>query len=256
MSYFHKRNEYVVEYSGHEEATQNLRTRLASIVDEYINKHSDYRTAFWKQIYMEFPENVRYSDCRSLFSGADFYKVFATIEVFLDSQGVLLSRGANEPEVVKKIKHALDLSGCVYRLNKNRFELKIEKDLVDKVDSVKNILKPYPEFNERFYQAVGNLIGRRAKPEDVVKDIFVAVEGYLKAITNTSRFGDAVKDLSKKNLINKEQKKVLEALHEFRSDADGAGHAGNSVTPTEETALWFLDTIVAQVRMIDKTIHK
>ena len=89
---------------------------------------------------------------------------------------------------------------------------------------------------------------------DIVKDIFVASEGYLKAKTETSRFGDAIKDLFKKNLINKEQKKVLEALHEFRSDADGAGHAGNSVTPTEETALWFLDTLVAQLRMIDKKI--
>lgn len=256
MSYFHKRNEYVVEYSGHEEATQNLRTRLASIVDEYINKHSDYRTAFWKQIYMEFPENVRYSDCRSLFSGADFYKVFATIEVFLDSQGVLLSRGANEPEVVKKIKHSLDLSGCVYRLNKNRFELKIEKDLVDKVDSVKNILKPYPEFNERFYQAVGNLVGRRSKPEDIVKDIFVAVEGYLKAVTGGSRFGDSIKELSKQDLINKEQVKVLDALNAFASDSSGTRHAGNGDVPTEETALWFLDTIVAQIRMIDKVIKK
>ena len=95
-------------------------------------------------------------------------------------------------------------------------------------------------------------MGRRAKPEDVVKDIFVASEGYLKSITETSRFGDAIKDLDKQNIINKEQKKVLEALHQFRSDADGAGHAGNSETPTEETALWFLDTMVAQLRMISK----
>jgi CRISPR/Cas system CSM-associated protein Csm4 (group 5 of RAMP superfamily) len=124
--------------------------------------------------------------------------------------------------------------------------------MAEKVDSIKEILAPYPEFSHRFFQAVGNLIGRKVKPEDVVKDIFVASEGYLKFITGASRFGDAVKELFKKELINKEQKRVLEALHEFRSDADGAGHAGNSITPTEEMALWFLDTLVAQLRMIDK----
>ena len=46
------------------------------------------------------------------------------------------------------------------------------------------------------------------------------------------------------------------ALHEFRSDADGAGHAGNSITPTEETALWFLEIMVAQLRMINRKMSK
>jgi hypothetical protein len=257
MTYFHKRNEYVVEYSGHEEATQNLRIRLASIIDEVIsNIHTNYRSSFWSRVYMEFPSIGRYSDCRSLFLSTDFHTVFAVVEIFLDYQGVLLSRGSMESNVVTKMKHALDLSGSVYTLNKNRFELKIEKDLAEKVDSIKEILKPYPEFNERFYQAVGNLVGRKAKSEDVVKDTFVAVEGYLKAVTNTSRFGEAIKDLSKKNLINKEQVKILEALNTFASDASGARHAGNGDVPTEETTLWFLDTLVAQIRMIDKVIKK
>lgn len=148
---------------------------------------------------------------------------------------------------------AFNLSGSVYKISpKGEVVLQIDKDLAEKVASIKTILDPYSEFSDRFYQAVGNLVGRRVKPEDIVKDIFVSAEGYLKSITGTSRFGESVKDLFKKNLINKEQKKILEALHEFRSDADGAGHAGNSITPTEESCLWFLDTFVAQLRMIDK----
>ena len=182
-----------------------------------------------------------------------FHEVFTVVEIFLELVSSIYYTRKNE--AIVEIISAFHLSGSVYTIDEHmHIILQINSDLVEKVDSIKVILAPYPEFNDRFYQAVGNLVGRRAKPEDVVKDIFVASEGYLKAVTSTSRFGDAVKELFKKNLINKEQKKVLEALHEFRSDADGAGHAGNSVTPTEGTALWFLDTIVAQLRMIDKVI--
>ena len=151
---------------------------------------------------------------------------------------------------------AFQLSGSVYTIKSNKIILKVDKDVVMKIDSVKEILESYPEFSHRFFQAVDNLVGRKAKPEDIVKDIYVVAEGYLKAKTKKSRFGEAIKDLSKKKIINKEQRKVLESLQEFRSDSNGAGHAGNSETPTEETALWFLDTLVAQIRMIDKKIKK
>lgn len=259
MAYFSRRNEYVVEYSGHEEASKGLRDRLFSVLNKYIerNQISYSDNDPWSvepddiihKTQQEFPEK----DPFSIIKNGEFHEVFTVVEIFLNLISDIHYTRKNE--AIVEIAKSFYLSGSVYAIDESKqIILKIEKDVVEKIDSIKSILAPYPEFSDRFYQAVGNLVGRRAKPEDVVKDIFVASEGYLKAVTNTSRFGDAIKELFKKNLINKEQKKVLEALHEFRSDADGAGHAGNSVTPTEETTLWFLDTMVAQIRMINKVV--
>ena len=253
MAYFSRRNEYIVEYSGHEEASDSLRQRFIAIMDKYVAdvSNSTYHVSSYTLLYAvqrEFP-HTRY--IKSLVTDGLFHEFFTVLEIFLS-----LSRNINlmtKEAIFREVSYALELSGSVYKIaNEGSVELKINKDVVEKIDSIKRVLAPYPEFSSRFFQAVGNLVGRRAKPEDVVKDIFVASEGYLKSITETSRFGDAIKDLDKQNIINKEQKKVLEALHQFRSDADGAGHAGNSETPTEETALWFLDTMVAQLRMISK----
>lgn len=253
MAYFSRRNEYLVEYSGHEEVSLELGNRLAAIIDSYLNKNYARKEAFLRKVYMEFPKKARYTDFRGLFSSCSFDEIFSITEMFLENQGVL-SNVSGHCQAWLDVEEALELSGSVYELDQNQVVLKVNEDLAEKVDSIKNVLAPYPEFSARFFQAVGNLMGRKAKPEDVVKDVFVASEGYLKAVTKTSRFGDAIKYLFKNSFINKEQKKVLEALHEFRSDADGAGHAGNSITPTEETALWFLDTLVAQLRMIHKSV--
>lgn len=261
MAYFSRRNEYVVEYSGHEEVSKSLRDRLVLIVQKFVDQNpvSYSNEDPWSvepddlihKTQQEFPNENPFI----IISNGKFHEVFTIIEIFLELVFKIYHTRKNE--AIVEIMKAFHLSGSVYTINKDmQVILQVNEDLAEKIESVKSILAPYPEFNDRFYQAVGNLVGRRAKPEDIVKDIFVASEGYLKAITETSRFGDAVKELFKKNLINKEQKKVLEALHEFRSDADGAGHAGNSMTPTEETALWFLDTLVAQLRMIDKAMKK
>ncbi|MEK7529259.1 MAG: hypothetical protein AAB592_05830 [Patescibacteria group bacterium] len=259
MKYFSKRNEYITEYSGHEEISQFLRDRILSIVEKYVDTNAAIYSgdAPWHIDPENFEHTVQQElpgkDPFATIKEGKFHEVFTVVEIFLDlSRGIYHTRRDEAP---REMLQAFSLSGSVYSINEAyRIYLKIDKDSAEKIDSMQVVFAPYPEFSQRFFQAVGNLLGRKAKSEDVVKDIFVAAEGYLKKITGTSRFGDAVKNLFKNNLINKEQKKVLEAIHEFRSDADGAGHAGNSITPTEETALWFLDTLVAQLRMISKII--
>lgn len=261
MIYFSRRNEYVTEYSGHEEVSNALRERLLLVLREYVRRNViKPRNSlpshvaiekFYFQSKKEFPDR----DPFEIVQNGLFHEVFTVVEVFLNLTSFIYSNRRNHART--EVFQAFDLSGSVYTINDhNHIELKIDQDVAEKIESVTEILADYPEFHHRFFQAVGNLVGRKAKPEDVVKDVFVAAEGYLKKITNTSRFGEAAKELAKTGAINKEQKKVLEALQEFRSDADGAGHAGNSITPTEETALWFLDTLIAQIRMIDKTTRK
>lgn len=255
MSYFSRRNEYVTEYSGHEEISIALRNRLSSIMKKYVGENVASGgdpwfielEHFFHKVQQEFPGKNPFD----IIKNGKFHEGFTVVEIFLDlAREIYHTRRREAP---REIFQAFLLSGSVYTLNEaNRINLKIDKDSAEKIDSMKLVLAPYPEFSQRFFQAVGNLVGRKAKPEDVVKDIFVAAEGYLKAITGATRFDNGVKYLFKNKLINKEQKKVLDAIHEFRSDADGASHAGNSATPTEEATLWFLDTLVAQLSMIAK----
>lgn len=256
MAYFSRRNEYVVEYSGHEETSQALRARLKSILTQYIDRNvglgnddpwSIEPEEFNYKTYEEFPGENPFN----IIETAEFHKVFTVVEIFLNlSKSLYYTR---RPQIISDVYKAFKLSGSVYEINKEgEVILAINKDSVEKIDSIKPILAPYPEFSARFFQAVGNLVGRKAKPEDVVKDIFVSSEGYLKAISGGSRFGDSIKELEKQGKINNEQKKVLEALNQFASDTSGTRHAGNSATPTEKDALWFLDTLIAQIRMIDR----
>lgn len=260
MTYFSRRNEYVVEYSGHEEASKTLRTRILTVFRKFVDQNvaigsgedwSVEPSDFLYKTQQEFPGR----DPFSIVEKGEFHEVFTVVEIFLDLiSNIYYTR---KSEAVVEIVKAFHLSGSVYSINEMKHvALNINSDTAEKIDSLKAVLVPYSEFHDRFFQAVGNLMDRRAKPEDVVKDIFVAVEGYLKAITGGSRFGDSIKELCKKNLINKEQVKVLDALNTFASDSSGTRHAGNGAVPTEETALWFLDTIVAQIRMVDKVVKK
>lgn len=254
MPYFARRNEYIVEFSGHSDVSIALRSRLLAILQKFVRSSSvggandwfigDY--VFRHAVQQEIPS----SDPYNIIKQGTFYEVFTVIEIFLNL--VPTMRMQQREIAISETVNAFELSGSVYKIiGRRQIELKIDKELAEKIDSVKKILQPFPVFYERFFNAVGNLVGRKAKPEDVVKDIYVSAEGYLKSITGENTFGDAVKYLDRKSLIISEQKKVLEALQRFRSDAEGAGHAGNSSKPTEATALWFLDTMIAQLRMID-----
>ncbi len=261
MIYFSRRNEYIVEYSGHEEVSRALRDRIILVINKYVDHN---RTSYgddlpWSiepddflyEVRKEFPNN----NPQFIVNEGAFHEVFTVVEILLKLSNHIYRTRSNQLFV--ELFQAFQLSGSVYKItNEGTIEMKIDKDTAVKIDSVREILSPYSDFSNRFFQAVGNLVSRRSKAEDVVKDIFVAVEGYFKIVTGETGYGDAVKSLFRKNMINKEQKKVLDALHEFRSDADGAGHAGNSDTPNEESAMWFLETMISQLRMVDKKIKK
>jgi hypothetical protein len=216
MAYFSRRNEYVVEYSGNENVSQALRARLRAVLSQYIDRNValsnddpwfiepeelNYKT------HQEFPNENPFN----IIETAEFHKVFTIVEIFLDlSKDLYYTR---KPQILADVYKAFKLSGSVYEINKEgEVVLAIDKDSAEKIDSLKSILSPYSEFSDRFFQAVGNLVGRKAKPEDVVKDIFVSSEGYLKAISGGSRFGDSIKELEKQGKINNEQKRFLKLL--------------------------------------------
>ena len=86
MNYFSRRNEYITEYSGHEEVSPALRNRIMFILLEFMD--SQYKKKFVRKIYMEF-SNIK--NLRSIIKeptiiiieGA-FHEVLTTVEIFLE----------------------------------------------------------------------------------------------------------------------------------------------------------------------------
>lgn len=260
MTYFSRRNNHVVEFSGHEEASSQLRKRLAAVLNKYIDQNGiSYgvedpwyveREDFRHEVQKEFPGEQPFI----LIEEGEFHKVFTVVEIFLDmSEGIYYTRRNSAPD---EIAQAFELSGSVYQVKENRITLGVTKELAEKLESSKEVLKDNPTAYEKFFDAVGGLLGRRAKPEDVVKDVFIAFEDYLRAKTGARDYGTAIDQLLKLNTVSPTQKALLDKIYAYRSDTYGVGHAGNGKQPGEADALWFIDTVIAQLCFLDRKIKQ
>lgn len=260
MSYFSRRNNHVVEFSGYEEVSNALRARLLDV----LRKHVDYNGPNYG---MNEPWHVEPDEfgleTRKEFPGKDpfelveigkFHEVFTVVEIFLDlAREIYYTPREQAP---REIQQALNLSGSVYGLNDRRIELKVEEDLAKKIEATKNVLANSSSAHDKFFEAIGNLFGRKAKPEDIVKDIFVAFEGYLKERTGSKDYGGAIDNLAKSGVISVTQKALLDKIYAYRSDTYGVGHAGNAKQPGEVDALWFVETVVAQLLFLDRKLKQ
>ncbi|MCX6717772.1 MAG: hypothetical protein NTU76_03820 [Candidatus Taylorbacteria bacterium] len=258
MTYFSRRNKHIVEYSGYEQVSEALRTRLLTVLNEYVgrNPHNtgdpwDVETdSYIYEVQKEFPgENPLF-----IIQHEEYHKVFTVIEIFLDmALGIYYTR--RDP-AQSEIEQSFELSGSVYTIHNRRVELKISEDLAEKIEGVQTILSGNSSAHEKFFEAVGNLMGRKAKSEDIVKDIFVAFEDYLKNKTGAKEYSAAVSQLEKNGIISPTQKALLEKIYAYRSDSSGVVHAGNGQKPAEIDALWFIETVSAQLNMIDNKLKQ
>ena len=253
MDYFHRRNRPETEFSGHEEASEYLRFRIALIWKEFVLDISgsghwipldDFNYALSHQFPGRKPVDI--------LERRDFAEVFTLVEVLLECSNRLSRNRATR--LLRDIREAFRLSGSVYEIKNSRVELAVTEQLAEKLAEVEAILTPHERVYKTFYTAVGDLLGRRRKADDIVKDLFVATEGYLKVVTGQNDFGAATKYLAKAGALKPAQKAIMDKLYAYRSDAEGAAHSGNSPRPTEVDALWFLETILAQIGLVDRRV--
>lgn len=258
MNYFSKRNNYQVEYSGYEEASAALRKRLVSIMSKYIDDSKSYFGSSYSKSWIDWDE-LKHEVQKYILTGspleivktASFHEVFTVVEIYWDLAGEL--DGQTREEIYAALCQAFFLAGSVYQIHPStgRIELIPNEELAESIKKTEAILEPFGVARDTFLEAVGNLYGRKAKPGDVVRDIFVAAEGYLKAITNETQYSSAVDILTKRGTVNREQKATLEKLYAFRSNTAGTTHAGSAPEPSEAEAVWFLETMIAQLRYVD-----
>jgi len=261
MTYFSRRNNHVIEYSGYEEVSNAFRVRLSTILSKYVGRNGqsygydgpwyvDIRT-FSHAVGQEFPGEGYFT----IIQQGEFHKIFTIIEMFLDM--VTKIYHTRKREAPLEILQAFEYSGSVYSINsQHRVELVVPEDLAQKIQNVKQVLDDNPSAYEKFFNAVGNLFGRKAKADDIIKDVFVAFEDYLKEKTEKNDYGNAVAYLEKQSLISATQKALLEKIYAYRSDTYGVGHAGNSAKPMEIDALWFVETVTPQLLFIDRKLKQ
>lgn len=254
--YFRRRNGYTIEYSGHGEVSKQLRERIAGICAGYLSKYpqNDYylnEAVLEHELFQEFNK----SDIYIIIHTHPYQDVFTVVEMFIDLSREHALSGFSR--IFSDFSRAFELSGSVYFVNASgEVNLRIDEDTAQKLEEVKSILKENESAYGIFFSAVGGLLGRKEKPENTVKDIFVAFEGYLKQITGEKDCGKAINKLHKEGIITQTQKAILEKLYAYRSDSYGSAHAGNSKTPDEIDALWFIETVVAQLKLIDNRVNK
>lgn len=258
MKYFRERHNLRAEYSGFQEASEALRDRLSTVVSRYVGSYRGVYlggiTISLEELEHELNLYLNRGDIRSIIAEGSYDYIFEAIEIFL---AICFKRSRSCSEIISDIKKAFDLSGSVYYINNSgevclRTEEKLAKDL----EKTKEILSETPSAYRIFFDAVGNLFGRKRKPADIIKDIFVAFEDYLKHLTNSKDYGKALSELQNKEVIVSVQKNILEKVYGYRSDAYAVGHAGKTKEPEEIDALWFLETVIAQLNLIDRRKDK
>lgn len=258
MKYFRERNKLNVDYSGHGEVSSPLRKRLSAICLKYIS--NSYETHnYWipfDKLQHELSINLTKENIEDIISSDSYDYVFEAIEIYL----ALAKKYAQfnfDNKIFPDIQKAFDLSGSVYYVDKdNLINLRIENKLAQNLKETENILSESEKSYKIFFEAVGNLMTRKAKAKDIVKDLFVAFENYLKEKANENDFGKAIESFQKQELITNIQKVLLDKIYGYRSDAFAVGHAGNSREPDEIDALWFLETVIAQLKLIDKRLKQ
>lgn len=82
----------------------------------------------------------------------------------------------------------------------------------------------------------------------------VVFEEYLKKTNCKNSIEKAIQYLKDKFLFHATQIQIIEKLMAYRGDAWGVAHAGNGPEPDERDALWFLESIIAQIRYIESKI--
>lgn len=265
MQTFSKRNKLKSEYSGYGEASKNLRNRLLLLYghpysgDEFNfgidNDNWIHETAFGKDLQMHFGRKIPIEAFRDETQTA-YDEVFDFIELYyaravsdLDSQKRL--------KLLLNIAIAFDNSGSVYEIDKEgQVVLRIDEKMADSITETDKVLESFENAQKVFRDCVDGLITRTKQAKDIVGDMYVVFEEYLKKITEQKSFEEAMKFLNNSLGFHPTQIQIMEKLKAYRGDVWGAAHAGNSSEPKEEDALWYLESVIAQIRYVDNKIKQ
>lgn len=263
MPTFSKRHKLKKEYSGHCEASRNLRNRLLLLYGHPYSGNEFHfgvgytnwihERAFSKDLQMHFGRKIPIEEFRDEKLTA-YDDVFDFIELYY-SRAILDIDSKKRLKLLVNIAIAFDNSGSVYEFNKEgEVVLKIDDNTAKIVTEVDNILEPFDDALGVYRGCVDGLITRSKPPKNVVGDMHVVFEEYSKKITQQKTFEGAIKYFRDKLSFHPTQIQIIQKLKAYRGDVWGPAHAGKGPKPDERDALWYLESIIAQIKYIDSKI--
>lgn len=249
------------EYSGPGEITPQLRERLRMVTRAYlatghvgIGQERDWvrGRALDHRLGMHFGQAVRVDD---VLASGEWHGVLDTIEIYI---GVARDTAPRRyTEILGQIAQAFEVSGSAYYVSRTgHVALRLDQETGQRIGQAVKALSATDKACGVLQGAAAGLADRSMKPENVIRDACVALEDYLKAKTGEKDFSGGIKFLRRKKLLTATQAAVIEKLYGFRSEVFGAAHAGAARTPTETDALWFVDSVSAQILFLDKLMPK
>ena len=258
MSFFRERNKIQSEYSGYQEASDGLRSRLAGIVDAHsgsyigVGQESHY---LHSQLF-DHETRVRMNkEGLTAIRRGTYDEVFEAIEIFLTLVSQHLYFEVYK-EVLRDIALAFHSSGSVYAVNETGdIVLKMSEETAAGIRVAEESLEAHStEALDFFRRALHDLLTRAREANDIVKDFAIAMEDYITSIAGNKDYKTALHILRERGVVAPTQQGVLEKLYAYRGDAHGVAHSGNTAEPSEADAVWFLETLVAQMKMIEAKI--
>lgn len=263
MQTFSKRNKLNQEYSGHNKASENLRNRILLLYglpysgNEYHfgigNDNWIHEVAFSKDLQLHFGRRIPIENFRD--------ETLTTYDNLFDFVELYYQRALKDLDYTKRkrllneISQAFINSGSVYEFSEEgQVVLKIDDSIAENITKTDTILVPFEDAQRVFRDCVDGLVTRTKPPKNVVGDMSIVFEDYLKKSTSQSSIDKAIQYLKDKLSFHATQIQIIEKLKAYRGDVWGAAHAGNSPEPDERDALWYLESIVAQIRYIENKI--
>lgn len=258
MAFFRERNKIQTEYSGYQEASNGLRSRLATIVEDrsgnFIGVGNEQHYLYRSTLNHETKVRIN-KDCTVAILQGTYDEAFEALEIFLAcAKGSLYNQ--TYVSTLLEVMVAFRSAGSVYSVDKNgHVVLRVSEETAANIKSAEQQLGVRsPEALDFFKRALRDLLGRERTPNDIVKDFAIAMEDYLVALAGKKGYRQALQALQEQGIIAPTQHGVLDKLYAYRGDAHGVTHAGNTKEPDEASAVWFLETFVAQVKLIEARV--
>ncbi|MEA2112519.1 MAG: hypothetical protein U9P50_00910 [Patescibacteria group bacterium] len=258
MPNFRERNNIQIEYSGNQDASEGLRDRLITIISNNSGSHIGIGNESYylhTSILNHKTKVLLNKDCIVAISAGSYDEVFEALEIFLNLVKEKLYIQTYR-EIWNDVYTAFNVSGSVYTIDgDNQVVLKIDEGIAESIEDVQGIFSEHSgDALDFFRRALNGLLTREKTPNDIIKDFAISIENYIKVIGDKDSYKKAIISLRESGIIAPTQQGVLDKLYAYRGDADGVAHSGNTDEPSEVDAVWFLETLVAQVKLIEAKI--
>ncbi|HUD05102.1 MAG TPA: hypothetical protein VMR59_03885 [Patescibacteria group bacterium] len=265
MQTFSKRNNLKKEYSGYGEASKNLRNRLLLLYghpysgNEFQfglgNDNWIHEVAFSKDLQMHYGRKIPIEDFRDE-TKTTYDEVFDFIELYY-KRALQDLNYQKKNELLRDICLAFINSGSVYEFNQDaQVNLSIDETVAEQITKTDSVLEPFNNAQAVYRDCIDGLITRSKAPKDVVGDIYIVLEEYSKQITQQDTFEKAIEYFRTKLAFHPTQIQLIEKLKAYRGDVWGVAHAGKGLMPDEPEALWYTESVIAQINYIDNKIKQ